>query len=114
MKNFIGLFLIVFLSSALFSQSTLPKREFRAAQIATIVNLDWPSSNSLTPAVQKQELINLLDELKRDGINTVIFQIRTECDALYSSSIDPWSYWLTGDYLQIMLAMTMNQSITYT
>ncbi|HQJ47355.1 MAG TPA: family 10 glycosylhydrolase, partial [Ignavibacteriaceae bacterium] len=41
-------------------------------------------------------LINLLDELDRDGINTIIFQIRTECDAFYSSAYDPWSYWLTG------------------
>src|SRR3989339_1467603 len=96
MKNLITLVLVVFLYANLFSQSIPPKREFRAAWIATVVNLDWPSSNVLTPAQQKQELIDLLDELKRDGINTIIFQIRTECDALYNSSIDPWSYWLTG------------------
>jgi uncharacterized lipoprotein YddW (UPF0748 family) len=68
----------------------------RAAWIATVTNLDWPSSRNLTVEQQKQEFINLLDELKRDGINTVIFQVRSECDAMYSSAFDPWSYWLTG------------------
>lgn len=96
MKNLTTLLLLVFLITNLFPQSVPPKREMRAAWIATVVNLDWPSSNLLTTAQQQQQLINLLDELKRDGVNTVIFQIRTECDALYSSSFDPWSYWLTG------------------
>ncbi len=96
MKNFTFLVLVILISSVTSPQSTPPKREFRAAWIATVTNLDWPSSNTLSVAQQKQELINLLDELKRDGINTVIFQIRSECDAMYSSSFDPWSYWLTG------------------
>ena len=26
----------------------------------------------------------------------MIFQVRSECDAMYSSAYDPWSYWLTG------------------
>jgi len=30
------------------------------------------------------------------GINAVFFQIRPECDALYESALEPWSYWLTG------------------
>ena len=96
MKNLTILLILLFLAANLFSQSIPPKRELRAAWIATVVNLDWPSSNTLSTAAQKQELIDLLDELKHDGINTVVFQIRTECDALYSSSFDPWSYWLTG------------------
>lgn len=96
MKNLITLFFVLLISFNLSSQSNLPKREFRAAWIATVTNLDWPSSSSLSTAAQKQELINLLDELQRDGINVVIFQVRTECDAFYSSPFDPWSYWLTG------------------
>jgi uncharacterized lipoprotein YddW (UPF0748 family) len=34
--------------------------------------------------------------LEAVGINAVVFQIRPECDALYPSTIEPWSYWLTG------------------
>ena len=71
-----------------------PKREFRGAWIATVVNLDWPYSGSTSG--QKQELISLLNELKDIGINAVIFQIRPESDALYDSEYEPWSYWLTG------------------
>lgn len=96
MKKFTILLSIIFITASLYSQSIPPKREMRAAWIATVTNLDWPSSNTLTTAQQQQELISLLDELKRDGINTVIFQVRSESDAMYSSSFDPWSYWLTG------------------
>ena len=96
MKNLTILFLISIFASSIFSQSIPPKREMRAAWIATVTNLDWPSSPNLTTNQQQQELINLLDEMDRDGINTVVFQIRSECDAMYSSSFDPWSYWLTG------------------
>jgi len=75
-----------------------PKREFRGAWIATVVNLDWPSSSTWGkhPDVQRLELTNILNGLKSAGINAVVFQIRPECDALYFSLIEPWSYWLTG------------------
>ncbi|HET6273425.1 MAG TPA: family 10 glycosylhydrolase [Bacteroidota bacterium] len=76
--------------------SALPKREFRAAWIASVTNLDWPSSPGGDPQVQRNQLATMLDNLKALGINAVVFQIRPECDALYASSIDPWSYWLTG------------------
>lgn len=74
----------------------LPKFEFRGAWIATVANLDWPSSPYLTVESQKAQLVNLLDKLQSAGINAVVFQVRPECDALYNSSIEPWSYWLTG------------------
>ncbi len=96
MKNLTIFILTVFISTTILAQSIPPKREVRAAWIATVTNIDWPSLNGLSTEVQKQELKNLLDELKQDGINTVIFQVRSECDAMYSSSIEPWSYWLTG------------------
>ncbi|MHB1688670.1 MAG: family 10 glycosylhydrolase [Ignavibacteriaceae bacterium] len=87
---------LVLFASNLFSQSAPPKREFRGAWIATVVNLDWPSSNTLTTDQQKSELTSLLDRLKAIGINAVIFQVRSECDAMYNSHYEPWSYWLTG------------------
>ncbi len=96
MKNFITTAILILLITDLFSQSVSPKREFRAAWLATVVNLDWPSSRTLSTANQKLELTKLLDSLQLYGVNTVIFQIRTECDALYNSAIDPWSYWLTN------------------
>ena len=58
-------------------------------------NLDWPVRGD-TPQNQKNQLIALLDGMKAAGINVVIFQVRPECDALYASPYEPWSYYLTG------------------
>ncbi|MFZ4263181.1 glycoside hydrolase family 10 protein [Sphingobacterium sp. HJSM2_6] len=71
-------------------------REFRAAWIATVANINWPSKNNLSTEQQKQEAINLLDLLKENNFNAVIFQVRPSADALYNSSLEPWSYFLTG------------------
>ncbi len=72
-----------------------PKREFRAAWVATVVNLDWPTP-SLPPQAQRDQLVGIIESLKGMGFNAIIFQIRPECDALYNSSLEPWSRWLTG------------------
>ena len=48
-----------------------------------------------TEAMQRT-LSYQLDELQKDGCNAIIFQVRPECDALYESSLEPWSYYLTG------------------
>ena len=72
-----------------------PKRELRSIWIATVTNLDWPTRGA-DPNVQRSELLSLLDGLKAVGVNSVVFQVRPECDALYPSTIEPWSYWLTG------------------
>ncbi len=87
---------LLLLPATLLSQTSPPKREFRGAWIATVVNLDWPSSPALAPEAQRQELLRLLDDLHAAGVNAVLFQIRPECDALYASPLEPWSYWLTG------------------
>ncbi|MCK4639982.1 MAG: family 10 glycosylhydrolase, partial [Candidatus Marinimicrobia bacterium] len=96
MKRTIILTLIVFVNIYLFALTDPPKREFRGAWIATVANLDWPSSPTASVSTQKVELIEMLDVLGDCGINAVIFQVRTECDALYQSNYEPWSYWLTG------------------
>jgi len=88
--------LIIFIFVNLSAQSGYPKYEFRGAWIATVVNLDWPSSPTQSVSAQKSALINTLDDLQACGINAVVFQIRPECDALYQSEIEPWSYYLTG------------------
>ncbi|MFA6597993.1 MAG: family 10 glycosylhydrolase [Ignavibacteriaceae bacterium] len=96
MKKIVYYLFILLFSSNLFSQPLPPKREFRGAWIATVVNYDWPSKPGLSTADQQSQLIALLDELKISGINAIFFQVRTECDAFYQSSYEPWSYYLTG------------------
>ena len=71
-------------------------REFRAAWVATVANINWPSKNSLSTEQQKREAIELLDLLKNNNFNAVIFQVRPSADALYESKLEPWSYFLTG------------------
>ncbi len=73
-----------------------PEREFRAAWVASVWNVDWPSRPGLSPAQQRAELLRILDVLAGLRMNAVILQVRPECDALYRSKLEPWSYWLTG------------------
>jgi uncharacterized lipoprotein YddW (UPF0748 family) len=73
-----------------------PKREMRAVWIATVENIDWPSSPGITVEFQKREMIALLDLVKENNLNTVILQIRPAADAFYPSPFEPWSQWLTG------------------
>ena len=71
-------------------------REFRAAWIATVANINWPSKPGLTVAEQQQEALHLLNLLQRLNFNAAILQVRPQADALYPSSLEPWSYFLTG------------------
>ena len=72
-------------------------REFRAAWIATVDNIDWPTARGLTPDSQRVELIALLDRAVDLNLNAVILQVRPAADALYSSELEPWSEYLTGE-----------------
>ncbi|WP_411825830.1 glycoside hydrolase family 10 protein [Luteolibacter sp. AS25] len=71
-------------------------REFRAAWVATIYNIDWPTKKGLSAASQQAEARKILDKLVSLKMNAVILQVRPHADALYSSSLEPWSPWLTG------------------
>ena len=72
--------------------SAQPKREFRGAWIQC-VNGQFEGIGTLK---MQQTLRYQLDELQKDGVNVIIFQVRPECDALYESRLEPWSRFLTG------------------
>ncbi|WP_311078670.1 family 10 glycosylhydrolase [Paenibacillus polymyxa] len=68
----------------------------RGAWISTI-NGDWPSSAARSNSEkQKQEFAKMLDDLQGMGINAVFVQVRASGDALYPSSLVPWSKYLTN------------------
>lgn len=90
----VRLFFLLLLSP-LFIKSQAPP-EFRAAWIATVDNIDWPSRKGLPIDSQKAEFIRLIDEHKRNGLNAVIVQVRPATDAFYPSPYEPWSEWLNG------------------
>lgn len=69
----------------------------RGVWISTVFNLDWPSTGSYgNQAKQQQEYVQLLNELQAMGMNTVFVQVRPSADALYPSSMVPWSKVMTG------------------
>lgn len=97
------LLLLPFLVTAAFAdyapvQMSVPEplREFRGAWIAVVHNLDWPSSPGLSVRAQQAELTALLDKAVSLNLNAIVFQVRPEGDAVYSSSIEPWSPYLSG------------------
>lgn len=72
------------------------RREFRGVWVASVSNIDWPSKQGLSTDEQKVELLAILDRAQAEHLNAVIFQVRPAADALYKSSIEPWSEYLTG------------------
>jgi uncharacterized lipoprotein YddW (UPF0748 family) len=83
------------LTLSLFALS--PKREMRSSWLATVWKIDWPNATiSTTGNValinnQKNQMIKMLDSLQNNRLNTVFFQVRGRCDAMYQSAYEPWS-----------------------
>lgn len=73
-----------------------PEREFRAVWVATVGNIDWPSKPGLSTEDQQREALAILDTVVALNMNAVVLQVRPHCDALYASTLEPWSYYLTG------------------
>ena len=63
------------------------KREMRGAWIQCVNG----QFQGLGTVKMQQTLSYQLDELQKDGVNVIIFQVRPECDALYESKLEPWS-----------------------
>lgn len=88
-KIFISLILLLCFTPGIFS-SGLPATEVRAVWLTTNYGLDWPQ-NRINPNEQKRELISILDNLKKNNFNTVMFQVRSRGEVFYNSRIEPMS-----------------------
>ncbi len=97
-----SLFVLLFLSPLALAWQQVnenvpePTREFRAAWVATVFNIDWPSRAGLSAAQQKEELLSILNTASKLRLNAIILQVRPTADALYASRLEPWSGWLSG------------------
>ncbi len=121
MSKYISFIFCLFVVAVLHAQPN--KRELRAAWIATVANIDWPSKQGLPAGEQQAQFITRLDELKALGCNAVIVQIRPSSDALYESKLEPWSHYLTGkqgaapvpyyDPLEFMIAETHKRNMEF-
>lgn len=72
-------------------------REFRGTWIATVLNINFPSGPGLSASAQQDELLQILDRVAALGLNAIVLQVRSESDSLYTSDLEPWSRFLTGD-----------------
>jgi uncharacterized lipoprotein YddW (UPF0748 family) len=81
MKKLLIALLLVLGFNLVKAQNTSPAipkamREFRAAWIATVANINWPSKPGLSVSEQQQEAINLLNLFQPQNINSAILQVR--------------------------------------
>lgn len=93
---------------------TAPARaeEMRAAWVASVYNLNFPSRPGLSTSAQEAEIQRIVATAAARGLNALMVQVRPEGDALYASRLEPWSRFLTGkqgadpgyDPLEIFLA----------
>ena len=83
---------LLFLAMLALVANAQQKREFRGAWIQCVNG----QFQGMGTQKMQQTLSYQLDELQKDGVNAIIFQVRPECDALYESSLEPWSRFLTG------------------
>jgi len=72
-------------------------REFRAAWVASVTNIDWPSRRDLSVAQQQAEILAILDRARILNLNAIVLQVRPSADAMYPSALEPWSEYLTGE-----------------
>jgi uncharacterized lipoprotein YddW (UPF0748 family) len=70
--------------------------ELRGAWVASVYNLNFPSHTGLSVTEQKEQIRRLVDVAANAGLNALMVQVRPEGDALYESSLEPWSRFLTG------------------
>lgn len=76
-----------------------PKHEMRGVWVATVWGIDWPAVQGTSASVrerQQRDLKNMLDLYSRLNLTTVIFQVRSMADAMYSSKLEPWSRFISG------------------
>ena len=92
MKKFISFLILA--CAFLIAQAQSPKYEVRAVWLTTIGGIDWP--HSYQSDAQKRELNQILDQLQKAGINTVLIQTRVRGTTIYPSAIEPWDGCITG------------------
>lgn len=71
-------------------------RELRGVWVATVANIDFPRTSRLTVDEATADLETIVNTAATAGLNAIFFQVRPESDALYRSTLEPWSRFLTG------------------
>lgn len=85
-------FAFLLLVTASLTAQKLSKRDFRGVWIHTLNN-EYKGMNEMQ---FRERITHQLDLFRDAGINAVLFQVRPEADALYNSTYEPWSRFLSG------------------
>ena len=72
----------------------IDRNTFRGIWVATVENLDFPISRN--PEDFKRNFRKVVTNLKNNGANAIVFQVRPMNDAFYQSRLNPWSAYLSG------------------
>ncbi|MDO4460931.1 MAG: family 10 glycosylhydrolase [Bacteroidia bacterium] len=101
MRVLFTLIICLFCAVSIFTQSpanisSMP-REMRGVWVATVGNIDWPSSPNLSVASLKREANKIIADAKSWGLNTIFLQVRPSSDAIYNSSIEPITPYICND-----------------
>ncbi len=92
MRTIIQILLLLLLTLPVSAQTK--KHEVRAVWLTTIQNLDWPRSRSAQQ--QQKDLCDILDQLQRANINTVLVQARVRASTIFPCDLEPWDVCMTG------------------
>ena len=85
------------MAGADFGEPPAAPRGLRAAWVASVAHIDWPSRAAAAGGDAREEALAILDRAQRMGLNALILQVRPAADALYLSALEPWSEYLTGE-----------------
>lgn len=99
MKRLLSIIVLVAMSVGSTAFADSPAREFRGVWFTTVFGIDWPSQQGTSSRVvqqQQREIDAYLDRFKAVGLNTVCFQVRSMADAMYMSSLEPFSSFASG------------------
>ena len=72
-------------------------KELRGVWVASVSNINFPSSPNLSTDEMKAELDAIVETARSTNLNAIFFQVVPSSDALYSSNVYPWSAFLTGE-----------------
>ncbi len=70
--------------------------DVRGLWVSSVLNIDFPSKSNLSSQQLKEEIDDIISFCLDTGLNSIFFQVRPSCDALYKSSIFPTSMYLSG------------------
>lgn len=98
-KKLMSVVLIAMMMAPLFllpeNEAAAASEDIRGVWVATVFSIDFPKAKN-NATKQKAELDKIIDTAVNTGLNAVFFQVRPYGDALYKSSVYPWSDVLTG------------------